>query len=86
MVDGMDVDKAALKDRVKESLDRLVRENYVARQGDAYNFLTDEEQDISRAISETPVDAALIIEDIKSCFLAEFIRRPSCAWAKTTFL
>lgn len=65
MVDGMDVDKAALKDRVKESLDRLVRENYVARQGDAYNFLTDEEQDISRAISETPVDAALIIEDIK---------------------
>ena len=65
MVDGMDVDKAALKDRVKESLDRLVRENYVARQGDVYNFLTDEEQDISRAISETPVDAALIIEDIK---------------------
>lgn len=65
MVDGMDVDKAALKDRVKESLDRLVRENYVARQGDAYNFLTDEEQDISRAISETPVDAALIIEGIK---------------------
>ena len=65
MVDGVDVDKAALKERVKESLDRLVRENYVARQGDAYNFLTDEEQDISRAISETPVDAALIIEGIK---------------------
>lgn len=65
MVDGMDVDKAALKDRVKESLNRLVRENYVARQGDTYNFLTDEEQDISRAISETPVDAALIIEGIK---------------------
>lgn len=38
MVDGVDVDKAALKDRVKESLNRLVRENYVARQGDAYQL------------------------------------------------
>ena len=65
MVDCTDVDKAALKDRVKESLNRLVHENYVARQGDTYNFLTDEEQDISRAINETPVDAALIIEGIK---------------------
>lgn len=65
MVDGMDVDKAALKESVKESLDRLVRENYVARQGDTYNFLTDEEQRISRVIGETQVDTALIIDSIK---------------------
>ena len=65
MVDGMDVDKAALKDSVKESLSRLVRENYVARQGDTYNFLTDEEQRISRVIGETQVDTALIIDSIK---------------------
>lgn len=65
MVDRMDVDKVALKSCVKDSLDRLVRENYVARQGDTYNFLTDEEQRISRIINDTSVDAALIIEGIK---------------------
>lgn len=65
MVDGMDVDKVALKGCVKDSLDRLVRENYVARQGDTYNFLTDEEQRISRIINDTSVDAAMIIEGIK---------------------
>lgn len=65
MIDQMDIDKAALKDNVKESLARLVRENYVARQGDTYNFLTDEEQDMARAISETQIDTAQVIESIK---------------------
>lgn len=61
MIDGLDVDKRALKDRVKESLARLERENYVARQGDTYSFLTDEEQEIAR----TPIDSAQVIESIK---------------------
>lgn len=65
MIEQMDVDKAALKDEVKESLARLVRENYVARQGDTYNFLTDEEQDMARAISETQMDTAQVVESIK---------------------
>lgn len=65
MIDQMDIDKAALKDNVKDSLARLVRENYVARQGDTYNFLTDEEQDMARAISETQIDTAQVIESIK---------------------
>ena len=47
------------------SLDRLVRENYVARNGDAYHFLTDEEQDVAREIKDTRIDAAAITEEIK---------------------
>ena len=65
MIDGLDVDMRALKDRVKESLARLERENYVARQGDAYSFLTDEEQEIAQEIARTPVDNAQVIESIK---------------------
>jgi len=55
----------ALKDRVKESLARLERENYVARQGDTYSFLTDEEQEIAQEIARTPIDNAQVIESIK---------------------
>lgn len=65
MIDSLDVDKRALKDRVKESLARLERENYVARQGDTYSFLTDEEQKIAQEIAQTPIDNAKVIESIK---------------------
>lgn len=65
MIDGIDVDKRALKDRVKESLARLERENYVARQGDTYSFLTDEEQEIAQEIARTSIDNAQVIESIK---------------------
>lgn len=65
MIDGLDVDKRVLKDRVKESLARLERENYVARQGDTYSFLTDEEQEITQEIARTPIDNAQVIESIK---------------------
>lgn len=65
MIDGLDVDKRALKDRVKESLARLERENYVSRQGDTYSFLTDEEQEIAQEIARTPIDNAKVIEYIK---------------------
>lgn len=65
MVDDMGVDKIVLREAVKGSLDRLVRENYVARNGDAYHFLTDEEQDVAREIKDTRIDAAAITEEIK---------------------
>lgn len=65
MIDSLDVDKRALKDRVKESLARLERESYVARQGDTYSFLTDEEQEIAQEIARTPIDNAKVIEYIK---------------------
>lgn len=66
MVDDMNADKIALRRQVSESLERLKRENYVARQGDTYNFLTDEEQDIAREIAETQVDGADVVDSIKT--------------------
>lgn len=66
LIDRMDVDKVALRERVKLSLDRLVRENYVARNGERYSFLTDEEQDVAREIRDVQVDPSQVIESIKS--------------------
>lgn len=65
MVDAMDADKVALREQVKDSLARLARENYIARYGDTYTFLTDEEQDVEREIKDTAIDAASVIERIK---------------------
>ncbi|WP_165048948.1 MULTISPECIES: BREX system P-loop protein BrxC [unclassified Adlercreutzia] len=65
MVDDVNADKISLREQVKLSLERLVRENYVARNGDAYSFLTDEEQDVTREINDTEVDVALVLERVK---------------------
>lgn len=64
MADDIRVNKGVLKEAVKESLARLLSQNYIARVGDTYNFLTDEEQDIQRDINETVVDTSGIVERI----------------------
>lgn len=64
MVDDIRADKINMRKAVQESLDRLLSQNYIARNGDVYTFLTDDEQDIAREISQTPVDDAAIVQSI----------------------
>ena len=61
MVQDMSADMVQLREEVKTSLERLVREGYVARQGTKYNFLTDEEQDITREIKNVKVEPAEVV-------------------------
>ena len=70
MVDEMTADKVQMRAWLGESLARLVRENYVSRSGDTYQFLTNEEQDITREIKSMDVDAAGIIEEVKKTIFA----------------
>ena len=64
MVEDIRTDKLDMRKNVQVSLDRLVSQNYIARHGDTYMFLTDDEQDIERDIRNTPVDSAAIIQSI----------------------
>lgn len=64
MADNIGADKIALREKVRNSLNRLLGQNYIGRSGDVYNFLTDEEQDIQSEIKKTVVDTATIVEKI----------------------
>lgn len=64
MSDDIRIDKITMREAMRNSLDRLLAQNYIGRTGDTYNFLTDEEQDIQREIKNTPVDTASIVERI----------------------
>ena len=64
MVEDIRADKITMRQEIQASLDRLVSQNYVARHGDTYTFLTDDEQDIERDIRNTPVDSATIVQSI----------------------
>lgn len=71
MVDDIRTDKINLRREIAMSLERLVAQNYVARNGDTYSFLTDEEQDIAIDIRNTTVDSATIVASIGQTIFSE---------------
>ena len=56
MVREIDDDKVMLKRNLHESLHRLETQKLIVRNGDEYIFLTNEEQDINREISEIKIN------------------------------
>lgn len=86
MADDLRVDKIVLRESVKASLNRLMSQNYIARTGDSYNFLTDEEQDIQRAIkNETSVDTASIVESIARIIFGDIYQNKKYRYGKYDF-
>lgn len=68
MTDDVRADRLALREQVQASLDRLVQQNYVSRNGETYQFLTDDEQEIARQISRQDPDPARIRARIADLF------------------
>lgn len=64
MANDIRMDKILMKEQVAESLNRLQKENYITRNGECYQFLTDEEQDVQRDIKDTLVDTASVVERV----------------------
>ena len=86
MADDIRVDKITLRETVRESLNRLLSQNYIGRTGETYNFLTDEEQDIQRAIrNETSVDTAAIVERIAQMIFADVYATKKYRYGKYDF-
>lgn len=63
-IDNIEFDKIAYKEKLKKSLDRLIDQSYVTRQGDNYLFLTDDEQDIAKEIKNVIIDGSKIIKSL----------------------
>ncbi len=85
MADDLRVDKQVLREEVKKSLDRLINQNYVSRNGDVYMFLTDEEQDIARDIKNTEVDTSTIVSRIGDLIFNDIYRTKKYKYGKYNF-
>ena len=64
MITNIHDDRKKLRNEVEESLQLLVRNLLVSQIQDTYEFLTDEEQDIDRAIRERNIQQADVIRAI----------------------
>jgi len=85
MVDDVRADKIILRREIAESLERLEAQNYVARNGDNYSFLTDEEQDIAIEIRNTSVDSATIVQSIGQTIFSEIYASKKFKYRKYDF-
>lgn len=85
MADDIRTDKITLRATVRESLDRLLSQNYIGRTGDTYNFLTDEEQDIQREIRDTHVDTVSIVERIAHMIFGDIYTTKKYRYGKYDF-
>ncbi len=64
MVTNINDDRMSLTQKVEDSLKRLVRQTLVQKNGEIYVFLTDEEQEINRAIESQNVDSGEVIAKV----------------------
>lgn len=71
MLDDIRTDKINLRREIAQSLERLEKQNYIARNGDTYSFLTDEEQDVAIDIRNTSVDSSAIVASIGRTIFSE---------------
>ena len=85
MIDDIRTDKIALRASVTESLERLLSQNYISRNGDTYAFLTDEEQDIAIDIRNTVVDSAQVVASIAQTVFGEIYPAKKFKYGKYDF-
>ena len=64
MVSNLNDDRLALSQKVEDALKSLVRQALVQKNGEIYVFLTDEEQEINRAIESQNVDSSEVIAKV----------------------
>lgn len=68
MVSDIKEDKVVLKDKIKASLDRLIGETFAQQNGDRYEFLTNEEQDVNKRIKNSQYNTSDVLNRIRDIF------------------
>jgi hypothetical protein len=63
MIETIDDDKITLRNKINASLARLKKEILIQQNGELYDFLTDEEQDVNRGIKAVKIDFGEIITE-----------------------
>ncbi len=85
MADDIRTDKVSKRLEIQCSLDRLVQQNYVSRNGETYTFLTNDEQDIAREIARMPVDSAMVTQEISNIIFHELYPSKKIQYGKYDF-
>lgn len=64
LLNRFDADLPALRKRIEEALNLLEQQTYIQRNGEQYEYLTDEEKDVEEEIKNTEVDTDAVAEEL----------------------
>lgn len=64
MVSNINDSKNNLKSKIESALTRLKRATLIQQNGEIYDFLTNEEQDVSRGIKNTSIDSTDVLNEV----------------------
>ena len=85
MVDNINADKISMRIEIQNSLDRLFGQNYIARNGDYYSFLTNEEQQITAAVKRENVTNPDIVKKVLDIVYGELYSYKKFKYDKCDF-
>ena len=85
MLDHFGADLSALQSRVEEALNLLEQQTYVQRNGEVYEFLTDEEKDIEQEIKQTDVETSAVAEELGKLVYEQVIKERRIRWDNRDF-
>ena len=74
MLEGFDKDLPALKKKVEEALNLLEQQTYIQRNGELYEYLTDEEKDVEQEIKNTDVETSDVAEKLEEVVFDNVIK------------
>ena len=74
MLDSFEKDHGNLKNDVQKALNLLEQQTYIQRNGDVYEFLTDEEKDVEEEIKSTEVERADLMAELEKIIFDHIIK------------
>ncbi|MBU5317588.1 BREX system P-loop protein BrxC [Clostridium bornimense] len=82
LVDNIDASQKELKDKVNESLKKLIRETLVQKNGDEFIFLTNDEQDVNKEIKNMAIDNGEIIQKVSEIIFDDIYGESKYSYSK----
>ena len=74
VLDGFSQDLPALREKVREALNLLENQTYVQRNGEFYEYLTDQEKDVEKEIKATEVENVDVLAELEKIVFTDVIK------------
>ncbi|MCY4226670.1 MAG: BREX system P-loop protein BrxC [Gammaproteobacteria bacterium] len=75
MLDNFNQDISALRTNIEESLNLLEQQTYIQRNGEHYEYLTNEEKDIEQEIKSTEVEQPEVSDELQKIIFDQIVRQ-----------
>lgn len=75
MLDAFDQDLPALRKKIEEALSLLEQQTYIQRNGDQYEYLTDEEKDVEQEIKNVEVESSDVADELEKIIFDYVIKQ-----------